>query len=276
MQGYIKDHRKELNSDIWAMPPLYHRVWQWLKYQVNHNDAEIPMNDGTKLHIKKGQHLTSIRKIARGVGYYEKGLWEEPNPRTVDRILKWMVKNNMIIVENGNANRQYTLITILNWETYQMEESLKKDPSDIPKEKPKKKDSKVKYPEGSPYYNMATYFHGKVSKVAEEAGVSHLVNKADMQKWADEFRKLIELNKVDKHLAKEIMDWVVTDKFWRKNVLSAKKFREQFAKLAIQYNEKQSSFPQNNPQKKDFRDKDIAFSKFVAAGGDPSEFDWSS
>ena len=276
MQGYIKDHRKELLSDIWAMPPLYHRVWQWLKYHVNHNDNEIPLNDGTRLHIKKGQHLTSIRKIARGVGYYDKGLWEEPNPRTIDRILKWLVRNNMIIVENGKDGRQYTLITIMNWEAYQMEEAIpKKKETEKPMGKPAKKPKEEKYPEGSPYHNMAIYFYGQVSRVAEEAGVSHLLAKSNMQKWADEFRKLIENDKVDKLLAKEVMDWVVKDPFWSKNVLSAKKFKDQFAKLAIAMNKNKTPF--DTPIKQvDSRDKEIEFSKWIANGGDPDAFDWSS
>ncbi|WP_256846872.1 conserved phage C-terminal domain-containing protein [Paenibacillus sp. Pae108] len=118
MQGYIKDHRKELVSDIWQMPPLYHRVWQWLKYQVNHEGREIPQPDGTRFLINRGQHLTSIRNIAQGVGWYEGALWKQPNPKTIDTILKWMVKNDMISVDRGRGNRQYTLITLLNWDIY--------------------------------------------------------------------------------------------------------------------------------------------------------------
>jgi hypothetical protein len=59
VQGFIKDYRKELESDIRIMPPLYHRTWQYLKYMINHSDNEIPMNDGTKFLVKAGQHLTS-------------------------------------------------------------------------------------------------------------------------------------------------------------------------------------------------------------------------
>src|SRR5690606_30303915 len=69
--GWIKDYRQELNSDIWMMPPLYHRVWQWLKYQVNHEDQFIPLRNGSKVKVSKGQHMTSIRQIAQGVGWYE-------------------------------------------------------------------------------------------------------------------------------------------------------------------------------------------------------------
>jgi hypothetical protein len=119
MVGFIKDYRKELQSDIWLMPPLYHRVWQYLKYQVNHEHNEIPMRDGSKFKIKKGQHLTSVRGIAKGIGWYEGIKWKEPNPKTINVILEWLVKQDMILIERGQGNRQYTLITLLNWEYYQ-------------------------------------------------------------------------------------------------------------------------------------------------------------
>ena len=122
MKGYIKDHRRELESDIWLMPPLYHRVWQWLKYKANHEDREIPMKDGSRLLIRRGQHLTSLRQIAQGVGWYEGMKWKEPNPKTISSILSWMEKQQMIRVERGNGNRQYTLITLLNWDSYQMKD----------------------------------------------------------------------------------------------------------------------------------------------------------
>jgi len=88
-----------------------------------------------------------------------------------------------------------------------------------------------KYDEESSYYKMATYFYDKVLAVAKDAGVEHLVKKANMQKWADEFRKLIEIDEIDKRLAKDVMDWVTKDSFWRTNVLSAKKLREKFGEL---------------------------------------------
>lgn len=125
LQGWIKDYRKELNSDIWMMPPLYHRVWQYLKYMANHEDKEIPLRDGSKFLIKKGQHLTSIRQIAQGVGWNEGRKWREPNPKTISSILKWLESQNMISINRGKGNRQYTLITIVNWEIYQHSERVR-------------------------------------------------------------------------------------------------------------------------------------------------------
>ncbi|MEK4712279.1 DnaD domain protein [Sporosarcina sp. FSL K6-5500] len=119
MGGFIKDFRSELKSDIWMMPPLYHRVWQYLKYKVNHSPNKIPMEDGSFFDIEPGQHLTSVRNIAKGIGYYEGLQWKEPNPRTISKILEWLEKQEMITINRGRGNRQYTLVTLSNWDSYQ-------------------------------------------------------------------------------------------------------------------------------------------------------------
>jgi len=92
--GFVKDYRKEIESDIWLMPPLYHRAWQWLKYSVNHDETTVPGHDGTKITVLPGQRITSMRQIAKGIGWFEGRKWREPNPKTVKTILDWMVREN--------------------------------------------------------------------------------------------------------------------------------------------------------------------------------------
>lgn len=121
-QGWIKDYRKEIDSDIWVMPPLYLKVWQYLKYMANHQTSTIPMTDASKETIERGQHLTSYRTIAKKVAYYENRVYKEPNAKTIKKILEWLEKNNMIKLEHGSGNRQYTKITIVNYEIYQCKE----------------------------------------------------------------------------------------------------------------------------------------------------------
>lgn len=130
--GYIKDHRKELDSDIWLMPPLYHRVWQYLKYKVNYSESELYLREGIRLLVKKGQHFTSIREIAKGVAWKERGVPKQPNPKLIGDVLKWLERQNMIqiLVVTGNTKNEKnavngntigTLITLVNWEVYQIE-----------------------------------------------------------------------------------------------------------------------------------------------------------
>ncbi|WP_078434252.1 replication protein [Metabacillus halosaccharovorans] len=157
-------------------------------------------------------------------------------------------------------------------------------PQERKKENIKKIPRKQKtYDEENTYFKMAVYFHDRVSKVAQEAGVGHLTKKANLQKWADEFRKLVELDGVDKHLAKKVMDWVTTDSFWKTNVLSAKKLRDKFGELAIKMNAAQK--PKVNQVNGNIekvahpndatRDKEIEFQQWIMEGNDPNEFDWS-
>ncbi|MEV3035491.1 hypothetical protein ABNF53_17025 [Paenibacillus larvae] len=271
MQGYIKDYRQELKSDIWLMPPLYHRVWQYLKYMANHQDNDIPMNYGSRLKIRRGQCLTSIRNIANGVGYYERAVWREPNPKTISTVLDWLEENEMITIERGQSNRQYTLITVINWEIYQ--ETEDKSNGKVTSSTKNKKRSK-KYSEDSTYYKMAIYFYNRVSAVAEAEGLQHLVLKADLQKWADEFRKIVEIDKIDKKLAKEVMDWVTEDSFWRTNILSAKKLRDKFSDLAIKMRAgKARQQPVKMSKSKQLEiAKEEAFREWVADGNDPAAF----
>jgi phage replication O-like protein O len=147
----------------------------------------------------------------------------------------------------------------------------KKEVKPVKKSKPvEKPKAKKKYDEDSTYYKMALYFYEKVSAVAKEAGIEHLIKKSNLQTWADDMRKLIEIDKIDKRLAKEVMDWVVTDDFWKTNVLSARKLREKFAELAI----KMTAKKQPKQKQQDTRDREIALQRWIAEGNDPNEFKW--
>lgn len=228
MQGYIKDYRQELNSDIWLMPPLYHRVWQFLKYMANHADGTIPMRDGTRLHIKRGQHLTSVRKIAQGIGWYEKGLWEVPNPKTIDVILEWLVKNDMIEIDNGKDGRQYTLVTIVNWDIYQSSEDGEpnKKPDRPPTDGTGKKGTKKVYDPDSTYMKMASYLAKKIQAWKPNAKIPK-----DLNGWADVFRLLVETDKRARDEIRRVIDFSTTETFWRTVILSPSSLRKNFDTL---------------------------------------------
>jgi phage replication O-like protein O len=145
----------------------------------------------------------------------------------------------------------------------------------VDEDKKKPRQQKM-YQQDSTFYKMAVYFHEKVSATAKEAEVEHLIAKSNLQKWADDFRKLIEIDGVDKRLAKEVMDWIPSDNFWRTNVLSAKKLREKFTELAIKMKSSKKPRSQKETKQVDPREKDIEFQKFLAEGGNPDDFDWGS
>lgn len=238
------------------------------------------MADGTKLKIKRGQHLTSIRKIAQGIGWYERGLWKEPNPKTISQILEWMTSAGMIRVDNGN--RKYTLITIVNWDLYQSNDNESNSKVTVSKQsletnnndKNDKNDINISssrkkprfYSEDDRYYKMAVYFHNKVKEVAAINNKEHLVRDANLQKWADEFRKIVELDKRDTKELKQIIDWATSDPFWQTNILSPSKLRKQYVNLAMQM-----SRPRQSGEKKSKVTDNLVFLRSQLEGGERDE-----
>lgn len=187
-----------------------------------------------------------------------------------------LIERNIITVVGIGQKRGRILSFNKNYDEWSERQIIEQK---VQHEKPKKIEKpkhtkKAKYDETNTYYKMALYFHKLVSQVAKEACVEHLIKKANLQTWADDFRKLVEIDGVNKHLAKDVMDWVTKDSFWKTNVLSAKKLREKFGELAIKMNATKKPVKPLRQVIRDTRDKEIEFQRFVSDGGDPDEFDW--
>jgi hypothetical protein len=56
----------------------------------------------------------------------------------------------------------------------------------------------------------------------------------NIEAWADEIRKLVEIDRQPLPTAWEVFTWANKDKFWQGNILSASTFRKQFPKLYAQ------------------------------------------
>lgn len=130
LSGWIKLHRQITESDVYQMPPLYLRVFERLIIEANHQDNEIPYKKHSqdiacKKLIKRGERLTSIRQICQWVGWYERGIFKMPNPKTIKTILDWLQQNDMIQIYNNEGNRKETHYRIVNYDIYQSDDNTK-------------------------------------------------------------------------------------------------------------------------------------------------------
>ncbi|MGG1637198.1 DUF4373 domain-containing protein [Paenibacillus sp. NRS-1760] len=114
----------------------------------------------------------------------------------------------------------------------------------IEKEREKEKESKKKivkissrqsksYAEDHPYFQMAIYFHEQLQSYVSSIGKAHLIQNSNFQKWADEFRKIIELDKRPKQEVGDVIRWVVADPFWQENILSPASLRKKYPELCL-------------------------------------------
>jgi hypothetical protein len=114
-RGFTKAWRKELDSDIWLMPPVYHRVWYWLRLKAQHEEYLFPTRKLFGIWVLPGQRLTSIQEIANGVRWFDNHREITPDKRTIVRVLEWLEFHDAITF---TCNTYGTIITIINWDIY--------------------------------------------------------------------------------------------------------------------------------------------------------------
>lgn len=108
MEGWIRIHRKLIEAS-WFNKSEYVHLWLYLLLKANHQDKEIFMGS-EKVLVKRGQLLTSRHKLSEVVHVQENKIY---------RILKCFENEHQI--EQQKTSR-YTVITILNYDTYQKNE----------------------------------------------------------------------------------------------------------------------------------------------------------
>lgn len=100
MHGWIKLHRQILDWEWWDEPDTF-RVFLWLLLSANYEDK---MWRG--ILVKRGQILTSLKKISESTGISQKKV----------RIILGKLEGK----ETANkSTNKYRLITIINYEKYQ-------------------------------------------------------------------------------------------------------------------------------------------------------------
>jgi hypothetical protein len=116
-QGYIKLHRKLQECWIWDSDEPFDRRSAWIDILIsaNHSDNKM-LFDGSLILIKRGQFITSIRKLST------KWKWSSTK---VTAFLDTLEKDQMIKRESDTKK---TLISVINYGLYQDNTSEKKTP----------------------------------------------------------------------------------------------------------------------------------------------------
>ena len=117
-RGWTKSYRRETDepSQIWLMPPMYHRIFYFLRQAATWEPRLIPNKGTLGTWLAPGSIITSVDKIVEGVSYYDKGDLRTPAKRTILDVLLWLEAQDMI---TRLSNNRGTLIYINNWDTYQ-------------------------------------------------------------------------------------------------------------------------------------------------------------
>jgi hypothetical protein len=252
--GYIIISRKIIESEIWDKPPLYTKVWLYLLTRAQHSDFK---------KMKRGQLFTSIPEIMEACSWKVGYRTVKPTKDQVFQILAWLRKGNEAVHEGVTKATMITttkatqglLINIDNYDYYQTsknyesnddgtnEEATKatreqRQPDNINKnvlknEKNDKEDintschkSKIYDVESIPYQLSLRLFNRIKAN-------NDSFKDPNLQKWADDFRLMMDRDKRTQEQIAYLIDWCQQDSFWKANILSPSKLRKQYDHLVV-------------------------------------------
>jgi len=244
--GYTKAYRKELESDIWKMPPLYQRVFFYLRQKAAWQPEIFPTVKTCGIALNPGQLITSFSVIADGVSWYEYGVKKTPNKKTIGGILRWLEGNAMVTTF---SNRHGTFIIVTNWDSYNGKDKEKVTPKKRIKVTQKKRQLDT-LKEGKK--NKEKIYPNKIKTFVEDY-INYISktfqNKAPkstpalFQKSCESISKLKRLDGFEEDYIFNVLRWAQKDSFWQSQILSLSAIRTKsknndnikFKTLAIAY-----------------------------------------
>jgi hypothetical protein len=243
VETWFKVYRKLFESDLWHDVSTF-RLFLFLVGQASHKDGIKVAG----LELSKGQYLRSYRKLAQDLSYKEGRGTKQYSTKTIKKSIYKLVNDGMVsIVET----KQGTIFTVNNYAKYQDLQDIEIETvngsvnegetngkrrgnnnknyrtKELKKKDIKNTSRKQVYDTDSNYYQLAIFFFEQI----KNNNPNH--KEPNYQTWADDIRKMIELDNRTEEQVKYLMNWVQQDDFEMANVLSPAKLRKRFDSLII-------------------------------------------
>lgn len=178
-----------------------------------------------KVRLEPGQFVT---------GRYAGSKEVKMNPSTFWKYLQWLKDNESLDIKGNN---KYSLISIVNWELYQLEmfkNDSKSDTNITAKEQQRDTNKNVKNDISfSPKFSDE---HMQLALLLKERIIGNKPDykiRSDINKWANSIRLMVESDKRDPERIRQVIEWCQKDSFWKQNILSVDKLREKFDQLEM-------------------------------------------
>ena len=238
-RGWISLHRRVQDHWLFTERRTFSKFEAWidLLMMVNHEDKEVILGNEL-ITITRGSGVTSIRKLCSRWGW---------SNRKVVNFLNLLKTDGMI---QRKSDTKKTVITIENYNNYQGKEiqkatrerhesdtrATRKHTNNNDNNYNNENNICARYPEDNQYYQIALYIKQKVMEVNPNIKIPN-DDPISMDKWSDDVRKIIELDKRTINDFREIVKFVFgKSDFWNTVIQSPAGLRKNWDKIIPQMN----------------------------------------
>ena len=203
MDGWIKLHRKFSEWEWYHKSEMVH-LFIHLLLNANHDDKKWK-----GLTVKRGQIITGFHSLSDATGL---------SIQTIRTCFDRLTKTGEI---NKQSNKQFTVVTICNYETYQIkEENTNKQNNNRTTNNQQTTNNKQELKNNKNEKNINKY-KPILDKIAPFFDLSDISEKS----WIEVIRMLIENDKYSEQDIFNVVKWARNDNFWRSNFQSILKLR---------------------------------------------------
>lgn len=239
-QGFIGLHRKLMDNPVWA-DPNYLKLWIYCLFKASHK-AHDQLIGNQIVKLERGQFITGRFSLSED---FNKGV--KPKQRVNDLTL-WRYLNNLEKFEmlNIKTTNKYSVVTIVNYDVYQVIGTKDEQQSEHQMNN-KRTTNEQQMNTNNNVNNVKNEISNKTLshkfEICDLESAKLLfslmqknnpeVKKPNIEKWADDMRKIRELDKRTTKQINWLIDWCQKDNFWSSNILSPAKLRKQWDTLVL-------------------------------------------
>lgn len=241
MTGWFSVHRKLKDNAIFSDPFIL-KLWMLCLMKVSYTEHEQLIGNQL-VKLLPGEFITGRFALS---DEYNKGMKKDMvvSERTLWRWMKKFEEWGMLSIK---STTKYSVITVVNWNQYQLtdQQVSSKCPATVQqvstnnkgntenKGNNKPSSRKQVYDVDSDYYKLADFMKSEIMKNSPN------MKEPNLQKWANDFRLLIEVDKKKvppaeiKSEVSRLIRWVQQDSFEMAVILSPSSLRRRYDSLIL-------------------------------------------
>ncbi len=218
-RGYVRLWRRSLDAG-WIRNHKLWAFWSYCLLKATYQEFDAIIGLQT-VHLVPGQFVFGLRVAAQETGL---------SIREIRTILDFLKKAGNLTIKTTN---KFSIITIINWHTYQGEEAKNDTQNDKPLT------NKWQHTNIQEDKNIKNFLSDSI-----EIGLSELLlekilsrnpkfKKPNLQTWAKDIDLMIRVDHRSPEDISRVLEWSQADPFWQSNILSTAKLRKQFDQLFV-------------------------------------------
>ncbi|MCX5827677.1 MAG: hypothetical protein NTV58_06715 [Deltaproteobacteria bacterium] len=218
-RGYVKLWRKSLDAG-WIRNHKLWAFWTWCLMKASYRDFGAVV--GLQIvRLTPGQFIFGLKKASMETGL---------TIREIRTILYTLSKAGNLTIKTTN---KYSVISIINWPTYQGDETENDTQNDKPLTN-KRQHTNIKA-----LKNKKPFLSGSIEIRLSELLLERILSrnpnfkKPNLQSWAKDIDSMIRLDSRTPEDIRQVIRWAHDDSFWQGNILSTSKLRKQFDQLQV-------------------------------------------